>query len=71
MQVATHNGCADSLVLGIWCTGELHRFAGDYSVRGVGQFKQHFVRVRFQADHDHCFAAGVDKKCHGQSSTAR
>ena len=27
----------------------------------VGQFEQHLVRARFQADHDHCFAAGVDK----------
>jgi hypothetical protein len=50
---------------------ELHRFAGDYSVRGVGQFEQHLVRARFQADYDHCFAAGVDKKCHGKSSTVR
>ena len=30
-------------------------------MRGIGQFEQHLVRACFQADHDHRFAAGVDK----------
>jgi hypothetical protein len=40
---------------------EADSLAVDHPMRGISQFEQHLVRARFQADHDHRFAAGVDK----------
>ena len=52
------DGCLRVLEIG---HAESHRFAGDDFMRRVGQFDQHFVWARFQADYDHRLTARVDK----------
>ena len=52
------DGCLRVLEIG---HAESHRFTGDDFMRRVGQFDQHFVWARFQADYDHRLTARVDK----------
>jgi hypothetical protein len=51
------DGCLRVLEIG---HAESHRFTGDDFMRRVGQFDQHFVWARFQADYDHRLTARID-----------